>query len=518
MSLESNTQSSEPDGNDLVSDTEYYEVDDNSYSSDINKIVENVTLRVQEHDINKHVLEDNNDNVNYKAEWGFTIAIHGYKFYNNQSKYRCANYRKPYYCKSTFDPVLMAYTEHQCARPVLISGSFRNVSDEMEAIIADRAVKNIEISPTVLYDQAFDYVTEKYQDYHLMPYDRQKAINKINNLRRNLYKEGSLSYIEQKPLSEFNGQNFFQVKANFQGSKKLETIIIWGLKEQICHLKRNGSVFIDGTFHCVPIPKQFHQLITVMLYDASWDIYYPVAWILTSGKAEEVYRVSLQHLKMIAGSQWQPRHVTCDFEKSLINAVKNEFRGAEVIGCLFHFKQALRRKLKELKFVDADVHFLMQVGMLDLLCLIPEDEVEIYGIPYIQGRCNGVSATEQQLADFWKYFVKTWLELFSISDWNVSRLEGQQLVNRTNNPLESYNRLLNQDFKNHPTMVAFIAQLKRHADKYIKLQSVISQGGGHGPKHTAPQEVSIQLPQEYLAFKSKSQKAKKQKNNRRKAK
>ena len=41
--------------------------------------------------------------------------------------------------------------------------------------------------------------------------------------------------------------------------------------------------------------------------------------------------------------------ITTDLEKALLKAVKKVFPNAENIGCQFHFKQAVRRKLIETK-------------------------------------------------------------------------------------------------------------------------------------------------------------------------
>ncbi|KAF0990029.1 hypothetical protein HZS_2207 [Henneguya salminicola] len=39
--------------------------------------------------------------------------------------------------------------------------------------------------------------------------------------------------------------------------------------------------------------------------------------------------------------------VAMNFEKALISAVNHEFPESRVMGCYFHFKQALHRKLKK---------------------------------------------------------------------------------------------------------------------------------------------------------------------------
>ena len=43
-----------------------------------------------------------------------------------------------------------------------------------------------------------------------------------------------------------------------------------------------------------------------------------------------------------------PLSVSCDFEIALIYEIQMKFRRTEVIGYLFHFKQAIKRKLEDL--------------------------------------------------------------------------------------------------------------------------------------------------------------------------
>jgi hypothetical protein len=44
---------------------------------------------------------------------------------------------------------------------------------------------------------------------------------------------------------------------------------------------------------------------------------------------------------------------------------------------------------------------------------------------------------------FWLYFKKTWMTIYSVSDWNIIALvkEDVEIRNRTNNALEGFNRV-----------------------------------------------------------------------------
>ena len=80
-----------------------------------------------------------------------------------------------------------------------------------------------------------------------------------------------------------------------------------------------------------------------------------------------------------------PKHIYCNFEKALINAAKSQFADAEIIGCLFHFKQALRRHMiSKLDMDEEQVGMAMEKNCLDILTVILKHEIKKKGIPYVK--------------------------------------------------------------------------------------------------------------------------------------
>ena len=99
-----------------------------------------------------------------------------------------------------------------------------------------------------------------------------------------------------------------------------------------------------------------------------------------------------------------------------------------IIGCDFHLSKE-------------HVTNAMQIGMLDLLCILPHGQVEEYGIPYLRSIMDK-DATKRDLEKwqtFWTYFLRQWMPI--LWRWNISENEGPDgttfdFVNRTNNGLE----------------------------------------------------------------------------------
>ncbi len=63
----------------------------------------------------------------------------------------------------------------------------------------------------------------------------------------------------------------------------------------------------------------------------------------------KTYELFFTNAISLLGENVNPITVTVDFEKAFLKAVKKVFPNAECIGCHFHFKQAVRRKLIEKK-------------------------------------------------------------------------------------------------------------------------------------------------------------------------
>ena len=102
-----------------------------------------------------------------------------------------------------------------------------------------------------------------------------------------------------------------------------------------------------------------------------------------------------------------------------------------VTGCLFHWKQANRRQLVKLQLSAQTVSKLMKHGVLDVLTLIPHDEIESIGFDYIKSQLELEDETESRKIDmFFEYFRRTWMNQFSPRDWSVNlcKSEGEVAV------------------------------------------------------------------------------------------
>ena len=108
-----------------------------------------------------------------------------------------------------------------------------------------------------------------------------------------------------------------------------------------------------------------------MIFNDSTSSYVPVMYILLQGKLEFEYKHALQQLMNCSDNKCQSLTVTCDFEKALHNSVRKQLGKGKILGCLFHFKQALRRCMKNILHIDEDqIQTAMEKNSINILNII----------------------------------------------------------------------------------------------------------------------------------------------------
>ncbi len=102
----------------------------------------------------------------------------------------------------------------------------------------------------------------------------------------------------------------------------------------------------------------------------------------------------------------------------------------------------------------------LETGMLDLLCILSHNEVVKYGIPFL-GSIFEKDCSAKELESwnkFWNYFVRQQIPI--LDRWNIANKENDDshfdVVNRTNNGLERYNRHFNGLFIKKPLLLEFV--------------------------------------------------------------
>ena len=230
-----------------------------------------------------------------------------------------------------------------------------------------------------------------------------------------------------------------------------------------------------------------------------------------TGKTIELYTEAIHRVNVTIAqgkvNKIRPFSVTCDFEKALHAAVMVIYKDCRLNGCLFHFKQATRSYMKKTcKIEDEQVGHAMRKNILDLLTILPRDEITEYGIPYVRSILDDLCKTDKELEKwdtFWKYFVREWMQSPRyVKTWNIhdENQEYLDLYNRTNNGLERYNRKLGEIFPSpHPSIIEFVVKLKEEGERQVQKLNDVRAGKVNAPDH---QELTVPLfvPRAYYDF------------------
>ncbi|KAL7304742.1 hypothetical protein TKK_0002979 [Trichogramma kaykai] len=109
----------------------------------------------------------------------------------------------------------------------------------------------------------------------------------------------------------------------------------------------NNDMFANATFKISPDIKGVYQVLTIMC--KKHNIVVPCVWVLMTRKNTKAYE-SVWTFMLNKFPTFQPRRVTCDYEKAFMKSTRRQAFQAHVRGCYFHFAQAIVRKAKSKGF------------------------------------------------------------------------------------------------------------------------------------------------------------------------
>ena len=140
-------------------------------------------------------------------------------------------------------------------------------------------------------------------------------------------------------------RSYFILNYRRNNVEKPIKLIIWMSDFQLNRIRLTNHWYLDGTFTIVP--NGYAQLITLAIRDPNTGFVKPAMWALLNSKELECYYHFFRTLKDIVNPNnslnWSLSSITLDFEHALIHGFTQNFEGVRIIGCLFHFKQALWR-------------------------------------------------------------------------------------------------------------------------------------------------------------------------------
>ncbi|KAL7297546.1 hypothetical protein TKK_0009906 [Trichogramma kaykai] len=186
------------------------------------------------------------------------------------------------------------------------------------------------------------------------------------------------------------------------------------------------ALFGDGTFKIRPRnPRDIAQVYTFHLTKNLSG--FPAIYFLTNARTADLYKAMLRKMvEVIPSLAHNLTAVSTDFERSIITAVREVFPNARLSGCLFHYKQALRRYWYWKCHIPENFQEILEYAMA--LAYLPAYDMET-GFNVVMGLMNYHNVPNA--VRFSNYFRRQWLPLA-----NVVSVYGRRI--RTNNICENF--------------------------------------------------------------------------------
>ena len=128
--------------------------------------------------------------------------------------------------------------------------------------------------------------------------------------------------------------------------------LIFATDAQLLALSGAKNWYVDGTFKlCKAL---FTQLLTVNAFVQSEDHakQVPLVFTLMSGKKKKDYRAVIREIIKNIPGQPSVKKVTVDFERAIWSAFQTVLPKVCIMGCAFHWTQALWRKVSVRKVLS----------------------------------------------------------------------------------------------------------------------------------------------------------------------
>ena len=191
----------------------------------------------------------------------------------------------------------------------------------------------------------------------------------------------------------------------------------------------------------------------------------PLLFALMCGKQRRDYKKILAKTKEILGVSFRLMEILIDFEASVWRAIPEIFPEVEIRGCIFHWGQAVWRKIQELGLQspytnDVDIHKYLR--KLLSLPYVPAQNIDELLIRFYR-KANG----SPQLLQLLDYVKTTWI---TSSIWPLTSWCAFQPSIRTNNDVVGWHCRLNLKVRKGQLNFYLLVKLLHDEAKLVSIQ------------------------------------------------
>lgn len=190
-----------------------------------------------------------------------------------------------------------------------------------------------------------DVLLEDLQDVPCPSLPKPEYIARAANRRRQRLRPKDPTDLDFEIAEDNIPSEFLRADVRVQSRRHL----MFATSQQLQQLARAKTWYIDATFKLCRHP--FSQLMTVNAFVRKDDHakQVPLLFVLMSGRNKGDYREVLKKILEIVPSAPAVKQITLDFEQATWAALREVFPDAKLHGCVFHWTQALWRKVRYTK-------------------------------------------------------------------------------------------------------------------------------------------------------------------------
>lgn len=214
--------------------------------------------------------------------------------------------------------------------------------------------------------------------------------------------------------------------------------LIFATDIQLQHLANAKTWYMDGTFKLCREP--FTQVFGISAFERKDDCMksVPLLFVLMSRRKKRDYKRVLQEILHILPPTLKVARAMLDFEKALWSAMRAVLPNVRLTGCMFHWKQAVFRKIQELGLQPVYMQRGEGQDFLRDVISLPHLPAEQITTVWERLKCK---ASTDAMQTFTRYIANTWMtsSIHPPTTWSVFKKSVA-----TNNDVEGWHAALNR--------------------------------------------------------------------------
>lgn len=195
-------------------------------------------------------------------------------------------------------------------------------------------------NPSFTAEESNRYYLSKFSNGIALDHKSIRDIKQIIKLRNNLEQT---FHDRLDKIKDDEGKEFLEYKLSY--SNNTDEIRFFCNSEMKNNLRDDNikQWYFDFTYYCCPTNRSNYKNVGVLVGEDCRNGSLSLGFLTVSKKESERTIDLIFHLVKLINPNFNPDYIVCDFSKSILKSLDKLFT-SRIIGCFFHFSQALWRK------------------------------------------------------------------------------------------------------------------------------------------------------------------------------